>query len=336
MRAILNLMRQDLATALRDNIVLYMIVSPLLLALLVRLFLPSVEATGLSVALSREVGGELTAAIEDYADVEIFATVDEVIARVEQNDAVPGLIMENGELVLLFEGNEPEAIIEAGQAMLTAVTASERLIEFEARRMGEGSSLFREILILSLIMLALLLGGVVSGFIIIDEKDTKAVNALAVTPLGLYRYIAARTLGAVVVASLVTSGTALILVGSAINYLLLTTAIAASILIVAVLTLTVGGFASNQVSAIAVIKVLMPIYLALPIVSLFVPERWQFIFYPMPNFWQFQMLRSIFFGAEVTGQYWLSMFLTILLSVVLFCIMLVITRNRLMPAGGGR
>ena len=334
MRAILTLMRQDLASALRDNIVLYMIISPLLLALLVRLFLPSVEATGLSVALSREVDSDLAAAVEDFADVEIFATDAEVIARVEQNDAVPGLILEDGELALLFEGNEPEGIIEAGQAVLAAVTTPDKLIEFEARSVGESSSLFREILYLSLIMLALLLGGVISGFNIIDEKDTKAVNALAVTPLGLRRYIAARTLGAFVVASLVTSGTALILVGSTINYLLLSAVNAASILIIAALTLTVGGFASNQVSAIAVIKVLMPIYLALPIVSLFVPEHWQAIFYPLPNYWQFQMLKSLLFGGEVMEHFWLAMLLTFLLSGVFLFILLKITRSRLMPEGG--
>lgn len=334
MKAILNLLRQDLATALRDNIVLYMIVSPLLLALLVRLFLPSVEATGLTMALSGQVGDDLTAALEDYAVVEIFDTEEAVIARVEQNDAVPGVILEEREAVLLFEGNEPEAIIEAGKAVLTAVTAPERLIEYEARSIGERSSLFREILILSLIMLALLLGGVASGFNIIDEKDSRAVSALAVTPLGLHRYIIARTLGAVIVASLVTTVTALILSGTAINYLLLTIAIAASTLIIAALTLTVGGFANNQVSAIAVIKVLMPIYLALPIVSLFVPERWQLIFYPLPNYWQFQMLRSIFFGPQITGSFWMALLLTLLLSGALLLIMLKITRGRLMPAGG--
>jgi ABC-2 type transport system permease protein len=334
MRVILNLMRQDLATALRDNIVLYMIISPLLLALLVRLFLPSVEAAGLSVALSRDVDSDLAATLEDYAVVELFATDDEVISRVEQNDAVPGLIIDDGELVLLFEGNEPEAIIKAGQAVLTAVTAPERLVEFEAQSIGESASLFREILILSLIMLALLLGGVASGFNIIDEKDSKAVNALAVTPLGLRRYIAARALGAAAVAFLVTSGTALILVGSAINYLLLTAAIASSILIITAITLTVGGFANNQVSAIAVIKVMMPVYLALPIVSLFVPGRWQAIFYPLPNYWQFRMLKSLFFGAEVTGQFWLSMLLAFLLSGIFLIILLKITGRRLMPSGG--
>ncbi len=334
MKAILNLLRQDLATALRDNIVLYMIVSPLLLALLVRLFLPSVEATGLTMALSRQVGDDVTAALENYAVVEIFDTNEEVVVRVEQNDAVPGVILEDEEVVLLFESNEPEAIIEAGKAVLTAVTSPERLIEYEARSIAEGSSLFEEILILSLIMLALLLGGVASGFNIIDEKDTRAVSALAVTPLGLHRYIIARTLGAFVVASLVTTGTALILSGSAINYLLLATAIAASILIIAALTLTVGGFANNQVSAIAVIKVLMPIYLALPIVSLFVPERWQLIFYPLPNYWQFQMLRSIFFGSQLTGSFWMALLLTLLLSGALLLIMFKITRSRLMPAGG--
>lgn len=334
MKAIISLMRQDLATALRDNIILYMIISPLLLALLVKLFLPSVEITGMSMAVSRQVDEQLISSLEDYAVVELFDSVDQVTARVEQNDAVSGLIVHNGELVLLFEGNEPQAIIESGQAVLAAVTAAEKLVIFESRSVGESSSLFRQILVLSLIMLALMLGGVASGFNIIDEKETRAVSAIAVSPLGQRRYMVARTLGAVVITYLVTTGTALILVGPAVDYLLLAASIAASVLIIAAITLIVGGFANNQISAIAVIKVLMPLYMAVPITSLFVPERWQAIFYPLPNYWQFQMIRSLFFGTETSGSFWLAMLLTVALSAILLLLLVKIIRSRLMPTGG--
>ncbi len=334
MKAILSLMRQDLANALRDNIVLYMIISPLLLAMLVKLFLPSVEATGLTMAVTAEIDQQLVAALEEYADVEVYFIEADLVARVEKNDAVPGLLQRSGELILLFEGNEPQAIIEAGQAALTAVTVSDNPIVFEARSIGESASLFQRILVLSLIMLALLLGGVASGFNIIDEKDTRAVNALAVSPLGRQRYIVARALGAIVIASLVTVGTALILVGAAINYLMLLAAIAVSVLIITAMTLAVGGFANNQVSAIAVIKVLMPLYLALPITSLFIPGRWQFIFYPFPNYWQFQMFKTLFFEPEGGSSIWLAMILTVVLSAGLLFLLIKITGRRLMPAGG--
>lgn len=334
MKAILNLMRQDLATARRDNIILYMIVSPLLLALLVRLFLPTVEATGLTVALSREVDQQFGSALVNYAVVEVLADEAEVVARVERNDAVPGLLARNGKLVLLFEGNEPEAIIDAGKAVLTAVTAAEQLVDFEAVSIGESSSLFREILVLSLIMLALMLGGIASGFNIIDEKDTRAISALSVSPIGKWRYIIARALGAIVVASLVTLGTALILFGTAINYLLLIIALFMSVLIITSLTLIVGGLAGNQVSAIAVIKVLMPLYLALPIVSLFVPGQWQPVFYPLPNYWQFQMLRNIFFGTQAESLYWPAALLTFTLSIIVLVATIKLTNNRLMKTGG--
>ena len=333
MKQVFNLVRQDITTALRDNIVFYMIISPLLLALVVRAFLPAVEATGVTFALSSKLDQAVISELENYGRVELFDHIVGVRDRVERIDAVPGIYEDGGELVLLFEGNEPEEIIEAAQAVLTAVTAEERLVRFEQQSIGEASSMLREIIILSLLMLALFLGGVVSGFNIIDEKDSRAVNAIAVTPLGLQRYLAARFLLALLIAALTTGGTALIMIGHNLNAGLMIVSVGASFFMTAAISLAVGAFAGNQVTAIAVIKVLMPLYLALPIISFFVPRQWQAVFYPLPNYWQFQMLRELLSAGGVSPHFWQSALLTLLLSFIVLIILIRTTRSRLMPGG---
>jgi ABC-2 type transport system permease protein len=333
MKQILILMRQDLATALRDNILLYMIVAPLLLALVVRAFLPAVESAGITLAVSSEVDRQVIEGLKEYGDIEVYATGEEVRERVERIDAVPGIVMEDGKPVLLYEGNEPENIIESGHVVLAASLAGKRMVRFDFVSLGESSSIIREVIVLSLVMLALLLGGVVSGFHIIDEKDSKAVNALAVTPLNLSRYLTARSLIALIIAAVITFGTVLILSGSEINYLLLTVAVIASALLIALFCLLIGGLANNQISAIAVIKVLMPLYLAVPIISLFVSERLQAIFFPFPNYWQFQMLRSLLFGDSAVFGFWRPALFTVILSAVFLLLALKLTRGRLMPRG---
>lgn len=331
MKQILSLMRQDLATAFHDNIIIYMIIAPLLLALMVSAFLPSVESAGLTIAVSDQVDRSIVTGLADYGEIELFDTNEKVRNRVEMIDSVPGIISVGGEPVLLFEGNEPEGIINSSHAVLSAVLAGERLIRFEQRNLGEASSILREIIVLSLLMLALLLGGVVSGFNIIDEKDSKAVNALAVTPLSLQRYITARSLLALAIALITTTGTAFILSGTDINYLLLTVAIVASVFLIATFCLVIGGFSNNQISAIAVIKVLMPLYMAIPIVSLFVSNQWQLMFYPFPNYWQFQMLRWLISGGHDAVSFWQAASLTVLLSVVFLFLFIRVISSRLMP-----
>jgi ABC-2 type transport system permease protein len=333
MKQIYNLMRQDLATALRDNILFYMIVAPLLLALAVRIFLPSVEAAGLNLAVSAELDSEIINRLENYATVELLDDNRAVYDRVEMIDAAPGIVTENEQIILIYEGNEPGNIIDAAGVALEAAVEGDGLVSFEYRSLGESASMMREIITLSLLMLALLLGGIVSGFNIIDEKDSRSVNALSVTPLSLGQYITARSVIAFFITAIITTGTAVILFGLEINLIKLAVLLPASSLIIAIFCLVVGGFSSNQVSAIAVIKVLMPVYIALPIASLFVSEKWQALFYPFPNYWQFQMLRAVFFEEIGTVSFGFSVLLTFLLSVILLMITIKITSGRLMPRG---
>jgi hypothetical protein len=89
-----------------------------------------------------------------------------------------------------------------------------------------------------------------------------------------------------------------------------------SVFIIALITVGLGCTASNLISAIASIKLIMPVSLVLPMSSFFVPERFKMFYYWLPNYWQFEAIRSawngsINWGANiamlVVGFVWLVM-----------------------------
>ncbi len=59
---------------------------------------------------------------------------------------------------------------------------------------------------------------------------------------------------------------------------------------------SVGAFANNQVAAVGVLKILVPIGMILPISAMFVPESWQLIYGILPMYWQYRALSAILSG----------------------------------------
>lgn len=311
MKRILNIMGLDMTNAFRDNIILYMLVAPLLLALALKIFFPSLEAAGQNIAVEQSIGQELIAALEQYGRVEVFEDADAVRARVQKPDAMPGVIIRSGKPVLIFEGNEPEEIIQSHTVALERALAGKDLLTLTHKNVGSNRSLLYEYMIIGLLMMTLFLGAVVPGFNLIHEKETKAIKALDISPMTTFDYVASRGMLAVGIGLITILLVTLILAGNAINYWLLIASLLVSALLTTLLTLLVGIFADNQVTAIAVLKIIMPLYLALPIFSLFVPDRLMFLFWILPNYWQFKMFQIIFIGGE---SFWFAALMTIVLS----------------------
>ncbi len=324
MKAIVNIMRQDITTALRDNIVIYLIIAPLLFSFGLRFFLPSVEKAELSFAVDIGIQKEIAENLETYAKVELFNGEEAVKRRVEAIDSVPGVLMVDGELTLIFEGNEESQVMETYKSILDQVTFGEELITVQHQFIGTDKSVLLEMLTIVVIMLASLFGGVVSGFNIVAEKESNAIRAMSVSPVSTFVYIAARGLLALIIGTTIAIASSFIMAGRTINYMQLVIALLASFGITIIITMIMGRFANNQISAIAVIKVLMPIYLTVPIMSVFINEKFHYLFYWLPNYWQFQLLSNIYFAGPQRFSFALATILTFITSTIF---MLLVSRS---------
>lgn len=306
MKRIINFIKKDYTLALRDSIALYIILAPLLLALAVRLFLPTVEDVKLNFIVSGGIGHEVVAQLSEFGTVETLDTNEEVYARIAKIDAVPGLVVENGDFKMVFEGNEPREIVESYKLVFEKVINGNAAYPARLEALSNKKPMLYGLMSTIIVMTALFLGGAVSGFNIVAEKDSKAIRAMAATPLRMGTYLLSRGISAILVSILIGMLSAWILSGAGIDYGKLALSLLAAGPLVAAITLLIGRMADNQINSIAAIKLIMPVYLTLPLAALFLPQKFLFVLFPLPNYWAFRSYQHIFLSEGTSGDFYLS------------------------------
>jgi ABC-2 type transport system permease protein len=328
-RRIFNLLQQDLTNALRDSILLYMMVAPLLLAFGASLFLPSIDQVTAVFAVPAQTDPAFVSQLRQYGRVEVYPSLDGVKERVLRMDDVVGFVPESGSYRLLLEGSEGPEAAELGSAVLAAVLSDHPLAEYQWTQDSTARSFITEYGTVVLVMIAILLGALVMAFNIIEDKETRAIRALGVSPLSMLELTLSRGLFAVILSFLLTIGTALILMGTSVNFGLLTVGFLFSIGLPVLLGYFVGGLADNQLKAIAILKFLMLIYISLPAVTIFIPRAYHVYFYILPNYWLWMIYENIFIGQLGPIGFWTACLVTLFSSLALVAFTMPLLRRQL-------
>jgi hypothetical protein len=128
---------------------------------------------------------------------------------------------------------------------------------------------------------------------------------------------------------LVGFGTTLILVGlnAPFGRLLLAFVTAAPVSVI--LGFFMAIVAENQISAAGATKLIMPAYLTIPLISIFLPLRWQWVFFPFPNYWMFLSFRSLFIDTPQVLDYGPSALITAGSGMVVVLLLVPRLRNKL-------
>lgn len=333
MRRVVSIIRFDLANARRDSMVLYILAAPIILALALGFLARAVEGSGASLAVdaSSPAGLELAHRLESFGRVESLQGREALERRVLESDDLAGfLVGEDGPSIVL-QGNEgPEAAGLAAAILATALEGPEA--DYRVLPRPGARSIFLDYARVSLAMLSVLIGGVAAAFALVDEKESAVTRAFAVAPLSEAEYFAARGLWSAAVGIFGALAAHLIMGPSGLPWWRLAAALAASVFMPLSVCLLIGGLASNQIQAVASLKLVMFAYLALPFASLFVPERLGFLFWLLPNYWMFQAFR----GAYIPGLsgFWTAAGMTAATGAVLALGLGLAFRKRLSPGRG--
>jgi ABC-2 type transport system permease protein len=327
-KRILTLIRQDLTNALRDNILLYMMFGPILLAVGARLFLPSLDQTSLNFAVQSGTGADVTKRLQELGRIEFYPDASSVEARVLRSDDVIGLLLQRGETVLLLEGNEGDNTQELASIISHALSnpSSEG---FTRTQVEAPRSLVTEYAAIIFIMIGMLLGALVMAFNIIEDKETHALKALGVSPLSLVEMSLARGLFALILSMGIIIATTFVLIGMQASYLYLLAGFIFCMILPILIGYTIGGLADNQLKAIAVLKFFMVFYLTLPILTIFIPRQWHVFFYPLPNYWMWQTFENIIIGRLGPLNLWGAGLITLLTSLALVLVIYPYLRRQL-------
>ncbi|WP_242975022.1 ABC transporter permease [Anaerovirgula multivorans] len=316
MRRMSSFMQKEFIRAIRNNMILYGFLFPILLAVIMRMFLPSIEGMKLSIAVDAAVEQDIIAALGDYAEVELYETADLVKGRVERPDDIAGIIKDGDQYVVLLEGNEVGEAEEIATALMNVILSGEKQGTYEYISLEKDQSPMREIVASLLLLTAIVIGGMMIALNIVNEKESRAIAALSVSPLRMLDYFLAHTILCMIVAIGLALVSVFLFVGRETDIFRIIIAILGTTAMGTLLGYIIGGFADNLISAIAILKVAMLFFIGVPIGSVFVPEGLQWLLFLFPNYWAFQSYRNIFSTVQRGVGFELSLGITFIFSLL--------------------
>ncbi|MGV8153493.1 MAG: ABC transporter permease, partial [Alkaliphilus sp.] len=216
MGKITNMIKKDFTVASRDRMMSIVFFYSIIFAFVIRMFVPTVEGAQVKFAIHEGVGDEIIMQIEEFGEVIVLDNVEDTYERVQRVDSVAGLVMDGGKLQLVFEGNEPEGFIETNKIIINEITSPAIPISIDYKATEEKGSILMDLLTVVLVAIATYMGGLVSGFTIVDDKETKTIRAIVVSPLNVYQYIISKYASALFVGLFGTLGATVILMGGSV------------------------------------------------------------------------------------------------------------------------
>lgn len=327
-RRLIALWRLDLTSAFRDSILVYVLIAPLILAVLARIFLPGFEDIQLTFVITEDLPDQFCERLEHYGNVETVSNVNELEARIAGSDEVAGILRRGDRWVIRLEGDEHPEFRGAISAVFSQVVEPSERTQITTRSLGGSRTQLLEYAAVILVMLTTLMGAMVAGLRIVDEKDTQTIRALAVSPLPIRDYVLARGIFSVFVGAFICFLVSLIVIGTNVDYGLVAIGLLCSAGPIILAAFIVGALASNQVQAMGVIKILMTVYLSIPVIAIFIPEQFHVFMWWLPNYWMFSIFVNAYVGQAPVG-YWPSVGLTVVTSVVFIAALVPMLRRRL-------
>ena len=328
MKRIITILKQDWTNVLRDHLLFYIFLAPIILAVAVRILAPSLETVNVRLAVNEAMPPSIQENLADYARVSIYPNREAILRRVEQNDDVPGIYWENGQYEIILQGNE-QGGKELAQTLLNAATSPETVSDFTLVSRTE-DSLFSKYALIFVITTAVMLGALVESFNMVQDKESGMIRAWAVSPLRMLEMVTARALFALVTGLLMTVISVIIIAGVNVPWGQILIGYLASVGIAVVLAFLMGGLSNTQLQMLATMKFVILLYSSLPILSIFVPATWRLVFYPFPNYWMFVVFQNIFIGHESAPVgFWAACGLTVAVTLAYLAILFPILKKKL-------
>ncbi len=175
-----------------------------------------------------------------------------------------------------------------------------------------------------------MLGAVLESFNMVQDKESGMIRAWAVSPLKMIEMMLARAIFAALAGLLMTVISVMIIAGINVPWGQVLIGFFASAGMAILMGFLLGGLSNSQLQMLALMKFVIMIYTTLPIISIFVSDKWQFLFYPFPNYWMFVTFENIFVtSASTPVGFWAACGLTFAITLVYLAILFPILRKKL-------
>ncbi len=315
--------KRDLKVNSKDFISLYILVVPILFAVLINVFSPGINDTTVDLALIKGENTVQVEYLEQFAKIELFENTAEIKDRVEKRDAIIGIIPENDGYYLMTQGDEPEGVVEYAKLLtsfyeldMNVEDSTSEIIEF-----GRTVPPLKKILVNISILFISILAGMLIALNIVEEKVENTLSAINVTPTSRTTFILGKSVIGVIF-TLFGSIALIMLTGfSEINLVQLLLIL----LVTSLLSIMVGfiqGVTNKDImSAAGSIKLLFLPLIAGVLAIEMLGDKWQKFFYWNPFYWAYKGNDIILSQTGTWGQIFMYSGIVLLLSSIIYLLL---------------
>ena len=289
-RRIWTIFKRDLKVNAKDAISLYILIIPILFAILINVFSPGINDTTINLALLTNDNESKIEYFEKFSKVQLFNTEDEIKERVEKRDAMIGIIPEKETDYLLIQGNEPQEIVDYAKLLksfyelnINIKDSNSTLIEFNRTV----PPLKKTLVNISILFISIL-GGMLIALNIVEEKVDHTLSAINVTPTSRVTFLLGKSIMGIILS--VFGSVALIgITGfSGINILQLLLVVLITSLLSILVGLIQGLTNTDIIGAAGSIKLLFLPLIAGVLAIEMLGDKWQKYFYWNPFYWAYK------------------------------------------------
>lgn len=324
LRRILAVTLRDLRSALRDTMIIYILIAPLLLALMMKAFVPTAGNTVLNTAVPETASYKLVEFLEGYGRVELADDRAAIIDRVRDTDDLVGVV-QSGEsaLEIIAAGNEMAGTVEMVEAVLLRWQNPdvELPIDLSMSDMGWRLSPLARYGSSFLVVFMSVFGGMIVMLNLVEEKQYNTLAAINVSAIRRWEYVVGKALLGLVTPVIHAFAVLLIMGFNQINYLQVALVTVAIALISMITGFVIGVYQSEPIGAVASMKIMFLPIMASVFGGIFLADKWHPLLYWSPFYWAYRSIDSIIMQQAKWGQLWLNNLIILFITLIVFGLM---------------
>jgi len=321
LKRIWMIFKRDIKVNTREFLSAYILIAPILIGIAINLLAPSINDTTVELAFL-DTDKETVEYYEQFAKVELFEDRASMEDRINDRDNIVGIINEDGNYVILAQGNEPEAVTGLAKLVLTFDELDVKIEDSNAtlHDFGKTKPPFKAMFVNLSLMMTSVLAGMIIAVNIIEEKGDNTIAAINLTPTSRATFIMGKCVIGVFmstygcIAILFLTGYGSVNIGQAVLAILGCT-------LISILVGFIEGIKNDDVmNAAAGVKMLfLPVAAAVAAVEL-LSDKWQMLFYWVPFYWTYKGNAAILNDVATWPQILLYTGLVVGLSSVVIAI----------------
>ena len=180
-RKIFLIFKRDLKVSVRNFITLYIIVVPIIFAVIINVFSPGINDTTVEIVLIEGENVEQGEYFEQFAKVEFLNDLDEMEERVKKRDNIIGVAPDgNNEYFILSQGNEPTYVVDYVKNLVTFDHYDISVEDSQAEIVDYGRDIspLKRLMVNVATIFTSVLGGMIIALNIVEEKTDNTISAI--------------------------------------------------------------------------------------------------------------------------------------------------------------